>query len=98
MTMILWANSGRDVGTDLGDFFQLMGDFADMAKCCGEENYQNYLDMFGVPEACGQDDDCDPGWLGTVRDQAKDFLNNYGDKVRPTSRRTLETLARMTLT
>ena len=95
MSQTLWIDTSENKGINLGDFFTLMGDFAAMAKVCGEREYMEYEELFGVPEASGTNEDCDPQWLKQVQEQAQRFLSRYKSKLTPRARHRLESLSKM---
>ncbi len=95
MSQTLWIDRDGDKGVDLGDFFTLMGDFAAMAKACGEREYMEYEELFGVPEASGSNAYCDSEWLKKVQVQAQKFLSRYKGKLTPRARYRLMSLVEM---
>ena len=76
MSALLWIDTDADEALDLGDPFRLLSAFAEMGKAAGNE-HDRYGELFGVPDATMGQDDVDPAWLATVRQQAGEFLRRY---------------------
>jgi hypothetical protein len=74
MSMLIWVDEAADEAVDLGDPFRAYAAFAEMAKAAGDD--AKWAELFSVPQFAEQE--ADPAWLAAVRDQAGEFIAEYG--------------------
>lgn len=91
MSALLWVDTSADEAIDLGNPLHVMESFAEMERVCGD-SYDEFADLFGVPEATMDQDDVDPSWLSDVRVQASEFLSRFGGELGDGARGVLEAL------
>lgn len=77
MGALLWIDTDKDEAISLGDPFRLRAAFAEMARVVGS-GFAAYAELFGVPDACAEQEDVDPDWLALVRRQAGQLLREHG--------------------
>jgi hypothetical protein len=93
MSALLWLSEAEDKALDLGNPLVLLQTFARMAEVCGEERYNaDFKELFGVPNATMDQEDVDPDWLATVREQAGKFLREFRSRLDVEAKVTLEEL------
>jgi hypothetical protein len=92
MTMTLWLDTDAEQTIELGGTLEAYAAFAEMARAV-DETYDEYADLFGVPEQCANQDDADPEWLEDVKRQAQAMLDGYRDKLGANAVDILEQLA-----
>lgn len=91
MATLLWLNTEKEQVIDLGDPFRLWQVWAELARVCEDvdERFPELYEVLGVAES---QEDCDPAWLGKVKDQSADYLKDFGSKLSPSARETMELL------
>ncbi len=86
--MLLWTDEANDEAIDLGDPFRVYQVFAELAR---QDDDAKWAELFSVPEFAEQE--VEPEWLESVRQQAHDFLHDHGEDLSDEAQEMLQILA-----
>jgi hypothetical protein len=88
----LWIDAAKNDALNLGDPFRLLAAFAELGRVVGDR-YDEFADLFGVPDATMDDADADPAWLADVRAQAARLAAEFPEALHDDTRALLADLA-----
>lgn len=91
MSVTLWLDTASERTIELGATLAVYEAFSEMTHAAGAKWQSEYPDLAGVLSQCESQEDADPDWLASVREQATRFAREF--KVGPEATGILEELA-----